>query len=280
VKARAVAAVLAAVILAACSPRGPQTVTPGGTPSPAPAVAPNAERVDLLILGAASLRRVLEAVEEAYEAAHPGTTITISTDSSAALATQIELGAPADVFLSADTVNAQRLVDAGLADGEPVVFAENRLTIIVPTGNPAGIASPADLARPGLRIVAAGEEVPITKYAAELVANLAGEPGYPSDFAAAYEANVVSREDNVKAVVAKIELGEGDAGIVYVTDAAASGEVETVAVPDRANVRAHFAGVVIEASRHRDAARAFLAWFAGPAGQAILARFGFLPPAK
>jgi molybdate transport system substrate-binding protein len=279
-KARAVAAVLAAVILAACSPRGPQAVAPGETPSPAPAAAPNAERVDLLILGAASLRRVLEAVEEAYEAAHPGTTITIWTDSSAALATQIELGAPADVFLSADTVNAQRLVDAGLADGEPVVFAENRLTIIVPTGNPAAIASPADLARPGLRIVAAGEEVPITKYAAELLANLAEEPGYPSDFAAAYEANVVSREDNVKAVVAKIELGEGDAGIVYVTDAAASGEVETVAVPDRANVRAHFAGVVIEASRHRDAARAFLAWFAGSAGQAILARFGFLPPAQ
>jgi molybdate transport system substrate-binding protein len=280
VKARAVAAVLAAVILAACSPTGRQTVTPGGTPSPDAAASPSAERVDLLILGAASLRRVLEAVEEPYEAAHPGTTITIWTDSSAALATQIELGAPADVFLSADTVNAQRLVDAGLAAGEPVVFAENRLTIIVPTGNPAGIASPADLARPGLRIVAAGEEVPITTYAAELVANLAQEPGYPSDFAAAYAANVVSREDNVKAVVAKVELGEGDAGIVYVTDAAASGEVETVAVPDRANVRAHFAGVVIEASRQRDAARAFLAWLAGPAGQAVLARFGFLPPAK
>jgi molybdate transport system substrate-binding protein len=253
-------------------------VTPGGTPSPDAAASPNAERVDLLILGAASLWRVLEAVEEAYEAAHPATTITISTDSSAALATQIELGAPADVFLSADTVNAQRLVDAGLADGEPVVFAENRLTIIVPTGNPAGITSPADLAKPGLRIVAAGEEVPITTYAAELVANLAQEPGYPSEFAAAYEANVVSREDNVKAVVAKVELGEGDAGIVYVTDAAASGEVETVAVPDRANVLARLAGVVIGDSLHRDAARAFLDWFTGPAGKGILAGFGFLPP--
>jgi molybdate transport system substrate-binding protein len=269
---------VAAAFLAACSPSGPATVTPGGTPSPAAAASPNAERVELLILGAASLRSVLEVAEEAYEAAHPGTTVTISTDSSAALATQIELGAPADVFLSADTVNAQRLVGAGLAAGEPVVFAENRLTIIVPTGNPAGIASPADLARPGLRIVAAGDEVPITRYAAQLVANLAEEPGYPSGFVSAYSANVVSREDNVKAVVAKIELGEGDAGVVYVTDAAASSEVETVAVPDRANVPASFAGVVIEASAHLDAARAFLGWFAGPAGQAILAEFGFLPP--
>lgn len=277
-KAGAVVALLAAVTLGACSPSGPEAGT--ATASPAAGASPNAEQVDLMILGAASLRNVLEVAEEAYEAAHPGTSVTISTDSSAALATQIELGAPADVFLSADMVNAQRLVDAGLAAGEPVVFAENRLTIVVPSGNPAGIASPADLARPGVRIVAAGDEVPITRYAAQLVANLAEEPGYPSDFAVAYAANVVSREDNVKAVVAKVELGEGDAGIVYVTDAAASGDVETVAVPDRANVRAHFAGLVIEASAHRDAARAFLAWFAGPAGQAILAGFGFLPPAQ
>ena len=94
-----------------------------------------------------------------------------------------------------------------------------------------------------------------------------------------YDANVVSKEDNVKAVVTKIELGEGDAGIVYVTDAAASDKVTTVTVPDEANVPATYAGVVVKASPNQGAATAFLDWLAGPAGQAILAEFGFLPPA-
>jgi molybdate transport system substrate-binding protein len=231
----------------------------------------------LTVLGAASLKGALETAEAAYEAAVPGTTLTFSTDSSSALRTQIEQGARADVFLSADSTNPQKLVDAGLAAGDPVPFAGNALTIIVPTDNPAGIASPADLASAGVKIVAAGDEVPITKYADQLVGNLAGLDGYPADFAARCAANVVSREDNVKAVVAKIELGEGDAGIVYVTDAKASTRVETIGVPDEANVLVTYAGVVVKASEHAEAARTFLDWFAGPRGQAILAEFGFLP---
>ena len=143
------------------------------------------------------------------------------------------------------------------------MFAGNKLTIIVPTDNPAGLTSPADLAKTGLKVIAAGDEVPITKYATQLVDNLAKEPGYPADFAAAYAANVVSKEDNVKAIVAKIELGEGDAGIVYVTDATASDKVATVEVPDGANVPATYAGVVVKASPNQEAATAFLDWFAG-----------------
>ena len=204
--------------------------------------------------------------------------MTVSTDSSSALETQIEQGAPADVFLSADTTNPKKLVDAGLADGAAVTFAGNKLTVIVPTANPAGIATPADLAKPGVKVIAAGDEVPITKYATQLVDNLAKEAGYPDDFAAKYTANIASREDNVKAVVAKIELGEGDAGIVYVTDARASAKVTTIDVPDSANVPATYAGVVVKASRNVAAAKAFLDWFAGPDGQAILGAFGFLPP--
>ena len=184
-----------------------------------------AAAVDLTIYGAASLKGALEKAKTAYEAAVPGTTLTISTDASSALATKIEQGAPADVFLSADTKNPQELVDKGLTDGPAVDFAGNKLTVIVPADNPAGITTPADLAKAGVKIIAAGDEVPITKYATQLVDNLAKEPGYPADFAAAYAANIVSKEDNVKAVVAKIELGEGDAGIVYVTDAAASTKV-------------------------------------------------------
>jgi molybdate transport system substrate-binding protein len=120
--------------------------------------------------------------------------------------------------------------------------------------------------------------VPISRYAARLVDDLAKEPGYPADFAAAYDANVVSKEDNVKAVIAKIELGEGDAAIVYATDAKASDKVRSIDVPDAANVPATYDGVVVKASTNATAARAFLDWFAGPEGQAILDRFGFLPP--
>ena len=234
--------------------------------------------LELTVFGAASLKGVLDKAKAAYETAYPGTTVTVSTDSSSALEMQIEQGAPADVFLSADTTNPKKLVDGGFADGAAVTFAGNKLTVIVPTANPAGIKTPADLAKPGVKVIAAGPEVPITKYATQLVGNLAKEAGYPADFAAKYAANVASKEDNVKAVVAKIELGEGDAGIVYVTDAKASNKVTPIDVPDTANVPATYAGVVVKASKNAAAAKTFLDWFAGPGGQAILSEFGFLPP--
>jgi molybdate transport system substrate-binding protein len=255
--------VLAAISLLGCG------VT-GAPPTPSPA---------LTVYGAASLRNVLEDVRAAYESAVPGTALTISTDSSAALVTQIEQGAPADVFLSADTSNPQKLVDGGLADDEAVVFAGNELTIIAPADDQAAVTGPFDIAREGVRVVAAGDAVPITRYATQLVENLAAEPGAPVDFVARYLANIVSREDNVAAVRTKIELGEGDAAIIYVTDAAASDRVTTIEVPDSANVRASYAAVVIRDSPNVEAARAFLDWLVGPDGQAILARSGFLPPA-
>jgi molybdate transport system substrate-binding protein len=255
-----------AVVLVACS-SGTAASPSAGSPS-----------VDLTIFAAASLKGALDKAKAAYETANPGTTLTISTDSSSALETQIEQGAPADVFLSADTTNPQKLVDKSLADGTPVTFAGNKLTVIVPTSDPAGIATPADLAETGVKVIAAGDEVPITKYATQLVGNLAKETGYPADFAARYAANIASREDNVKAVVAKIELGEGDAGIVYVTDATASSKVTQIDVPDTANVPATYAGVVVKASKDAAAAHALLDWFAGPEGQAILGGYGFLPP--
>jgi molybdate transport system substrate-binding protein len=248
-------------------------------PAPTSATAPpSSTEVELTVYGAASLKGALEQAQAAYEAANPGTTLTLSTDSSSALETQIEQGAPADIFLSADTTNPKKLVDAGLADGAQVTFARNELTIIVPADNPAGVRSAADLAKAGVRVIAAGDEVPITKYATQLVDNLAREAGYPADFAAAYAANIASKEDNVKSVVVKIELGEGDAGIVYVTDAKASTNVATIDVPESARVPATYDGVVVKGSRNAAPAKAFLDWFAGPEGQAILGALGFLPP--
>ena len=268
---------------AACSSAGASPST-SAAPSVAPttaasaSAAPSAAAVELTIYGAASLKGALEEAKAAYETANPGTTVTLSTGSSSALETQIEQGAPADLFLSADTANPKKLVDAGLTDGAALTFAGNKLTIIVPTANPGGITTPADLAKAGVKVIAAGDEVPITKYATQLVDNLAKEAGYPADFAAKYTANIASKEEDVKAVVAKIELGEGDAGIVYVTDAKASTKVTTVDVPETANVPATYAGVIVKASKNAAAARLFLSWFAGPDGQAILSGFGFLPP--
>ena len=279
------AASLAAIVLvlAACSSSAtplpttaPATATPTSVAMATPAPA-TAAPVNLTIYGAASLKAALAKAQTAYSAANPGATLTISTDSSTALETKIEQGAPVDVFLSADTANPQKLVDKGLAAGSVTKFAGNLLTVIVPTANPAGIKTPADLAKSGVKVIAAGDTVPITKYANQLVANLAKQPGYPADFVSEYTANIVSKQDNVAAVVAQIELGEGDAGIVYVTDAKTSTKVATIAVPAAANVPATYSGVVVKASANPAAAQAFLAWFAGPDGQAILASFGFLP---
>ena len=212
--------------------------------------------------------------------AHPGITLTISTDSSTALETKIEQGAPADVFLSADTRNPQTLVDRGLASGDVTNFTGNLLTVIVPTDNPAGITTPADLANGGVKIIACAEGVPIQKYTSTLLDNLAKVAGYPADFAAKSTANVVSKEDNVGAIVTKVGLGEGDAGVVYVTDARTSDRVATVDVPAEANVPATYGWVVVKVSRSQGAADAFMSWLAGADGQAILASFGFQPPAS
>ncbi len=237
------------------------------------------EPVELTVFAAASLAPALEEVEVAYERANPGIALVVATDSSATLATQIVQGAPADAFLSADEVSPDRLIRGGFAVGPAVPFAGNSLVVIVPAENPARIRTPADLARPGVRVIGAGDQVPITRYADEVVRNLADLAGYPATFPVEYARNVVSREDNVAAIAARIQLGEGDAGIVYRTDAAASQDVEIVAISDAANVRATYTAVIVAGSRHKDEARAFLDWLVGPDGAAILARFGFVGPA-
>jgi molybdate transport system substrate-binding protein len=263
---------LLAGALVACS--GGQATT-----SLVPTSSTSAAGATLTVFAAASLKSVLDSINAVYVHVHPEIELTVSTDSSAGLETQIEQGAPADLFLSADAASPQKLADAGLAAGAPVVFAGNQLVIIVPPGNPADITSPMDLARPGVRIVAAGDSVPITKYASQLVANLAGEADDPPGFAAAYAANVVTKQDNDGAVVTQIQVGQGDAAIVYATDARSASNVVTVNLPADVNVVASDAGVVVKTSSKQVAAKAFLDWLRSDEGQAVLARFGFLPPA-
>lgn len=241
---------------------------------PAPTASAGAA-TELTVFAAASLRDPVVAVAAAYEA-ESAVRLVVATDSSTTLRVQVEQGAHADVFLSADTANPASLAASGLVDGAVVAFAGNRLAIVVPAGNPARIASPADLGRPGVEIVAAGDGVPITAYATTLLGRLADLPGYSRDLPTAYASNVVTREDNVRAVMAKIELGEGDAAIVYATDAAGSEAVEAIPIPVAANVTARYAGCVLAGVADRAAAHAFLAWLAGPGGQGVLASFGFV----
>jgi molybdate transport system substrate-binding protein len=265
-----------ALALAACSPSASASPSTSAEPTATPEA--SVEAFDLTIFGAASLTDALAEIETTYEAATPGANLVISTESSATLRTQIEEGAPADVFLSADTSNPDALAEAGLTAGDPVPYAGNSLALVVPDANEAGISSPADLATAGVQIIAAGPEVPITGYAAEVVATLAELPDYPAGFADAYAANVVSEEENVRGVLNRIELNEGDAGFVYQTDALGSSEVTAIEIPEAANTHATYAGCVIAGSAHEAQAEAFLAWLTGPDGQAILADFGFVAP--
>lgn len=261
-------------VVAACS--GADTATPTAPPVSAPA---STAAGSLTIYAASSLTAAFTEMKTAYQTANPGVTLTLSFGASSTLETQIEQGAPADVFASADTSNPQKLVGKSLAAGAITTFAGNLLTVIVPPANPAGIKTPADLARTGLKFVAAGDTVPITKYANMLLANLAKQPSYPAGFVAAVSANIVSKEDNVAAVVSKIELAEGDAAIVYVTDASTAGsKVTTITVPTAANVPATYGAVAVKASSNAAAAAAFISWLVSPGGQAILAKYGFLPP--
>jgi molybdate transport system substrate-binding protein len=219
----------------------------------------------LVVLAAASLTEGLREAASAFESRHPGLTVQPSFAGSPTLAHQIEEGAPADVFASADEATMQRLVDGGHVAGPPAVFARNRLAIVVPPGNPKSIRSLADVARPGLVIVLCAPTVPAGRYAREAFAK------------AGVAVPRASEEADVKAVVTKVRLGEADAGIAYTTDVhAAAGAVDGVALPDAHDVIARYPVAVLREARNRSAAEAFVAFLTSEDGARILARFGFL----
>jgi molybdate transport system substrate-binding protein len=228
-----------------------------------PAIA--ADSSTLVVLAAASLGEALRDAAAAFESKHPGLTVQPSFAGSPTLAHQIEEGAPADVFASADEATMQRLVEGGLVAGSPTIFTRNRLAIVVPAGNPKGIHALADLGRSGLVVVLCAPAVPAGRYAREAFAK-AGV-GVPR----------ASEEADVKAVVTKVRLGEADAGIAYTTDVrAAAGAVDGVALPEAHDVIARYPVAVLRDARNRGAAEAFVAFLASEDGARILARFGFL----
>ena len=181
------------------------------------------------------------------------------------LTAQLTQGAEADVFASADKTQMKTLLDAGLIAGAPEVFAHNRLEIAVAKGNPKGIHSLADLARPGLVVVLADPSVPAGKYAQQALAK-ANVTVHPA-----------SLEPQVTAVLSKVALGEADAGIVYVSDVVTSQKVQGVPIPDSQNVVADYPIAALKNAQHNSTADAFIAFVLAPDGQSILKAAGFEP---
>ncbi len=221
----------------------------------------------MTVFAAASLTEAFTDIGTALGAGDPGLSVTYSFAGSGALVTQVQQGAPADVVATADTASMARLVDAGLVE-TPTTFARNQLQILVGPGNPLGIASLADLARPDLKVVLGDETVPAGKYAAQALQG-AGVTVAP-----------VSYEADVKAAVAKVTLGEADATIVYVTDVVAAGaRGRGVAIPDAQNVVAEYPIAVVKATGNHAGAVAFVDAVVRGAGQDALRQRGFLPAA-
>jgi molybdate transport system substrate-binding protein len=181
------------------------------------------------------------------------------------LTAQLTQGAQADVFASADAAHMKTLQDAGLLDGPPQVFAHNRLEIAVERGNPKGIHSLSDLARPGLVVVLADPSVPAGKYAQQALAK------------ASVAVHPASLETQVTGVLSKVGLGEADAGIVYVSDIVTSGKVDGVMIPDSQNVIADYPIAALKGAQHKGAANSFVAFVVSPDGQSILKAAGFQP---
>jgi molybdate transport system substrate-binding protein len=233
----------------------------------------------LTVYAAASLTESFEDIGKLFEQQHPGTTVLFNFAGSQQLVLQLQQGAAADVFASADSIWMQVASDSGLLAGDPVLFAHNRLVVIVPKSNPGRIDRLEDLSRRGVKLVLAADAVPAGRYSRQALRNLAQAPGFPVDYVRSTLANVVSNEQNVRGVVTKVQVGEADAGIVYrsdVTDAVGR-VVKTIAIPDSMNVLANYPLAVVRGSRLGDLAREFVALVTSPEGQAVLQRYNFSP---
>ncbi|MFD6225476.1 molybdate ABC transporter substrate-binding protein [Streptomyces sp. NPDC060232] len=266
IRRRAVAAsALTAALLAgltACGSGDGKPAAPGsGSADPSASAAP---RASLTVLAASSLTDVFKTAGAAYEKARPGTKVTFSFAGSQELAAQVRQGAPADALVTADT----RTMDGLRAEtGEPEIIAKNRLVIAAGKGNPFKIDELKDLADTKLKVVLAAPEVPVGRYG-RLILD-----------AQKIEVKPVSQEPNVRAVLGKVEMGEADAGLVYRTDSARSGDkVVTVEIPDEQNAVAAYPAATLKQSKHTDAAAAFVAWLSTPEAQKIFQDAGFQQP--
>ena len=239
-----------------------------------------ADKDELVVFAAASLTDSFKNIGKQFEEQNKDVTVTFNFGASNQLRLQIEQGAAADVFASANMKEMDTAVKGGLvAQDKAQVFARNRLVVIVPKQNPAKIETLKDLSKPGIKLVLAHENVPVGKYSLELFAKASGQAAYGADFKEKVLANVVSHEESVKAVVSKVQLANADAGIAYISDVTekASKEISAIDVPDDVNLVATYPIAPLAKSKHSEAANKFVALVLSEAGQRALTDQRFLP---
>ena len=242
---------------------------------PAATAAPQGRSLN--VFAAASLTEAFTEIGTKFEAANSGVTVRFNFAGSQALRTQIEEGAPADVFASANQTEMDALItSAHVAEGTPQVFLTNKLVVILPADNPAALGNLESLTNSGVKIVLAAEEVPVGRYARQVLESMNRQFG--NDFSSTVLANVVSNEENVKQVLTKVQLGEADAGIVYTSDAVAAPELQTIEIPAELNVIAQYPIAPLADSSNSDLAEAFVAYVLSSDGQSVLEKWGFAPP--
>jgi molybdate transport system substrate-binding protein len=218
------------------------------------------------VLAAASLTEAFDKIGSQLHTLYPDLDVRFSFAGSPTLVAQIQQGAPADVFASADQTNMTRVVAGGFALTAPSVFAHNKLEIAVAAGNPKSISSVSDLARPSIKVDVCAPGVPCGSYATAVFGR------------AGIKVTPVSQEQDVRSVLTKVGLGEADAGIVYVTDVrSAGGRVQGVVIPDDLNTIAEYPIVELRSTQDDAAAKVFVRYVLGTQGQRVLAGLGFLP---
>ena len=235
----------------------------------------------LTVFAAASLAQVFTEMGEAFTAEYPGVQVVNNFAGSQQLAQQLDHGAPADVFASANQTQMEAAIAAGRVEsGRELIFARNRLVAIFPQDNPAGLDSLQELGMPGIKLVLAVGEVPVGAYSMQFLDNANTDGGFGPGYREAVLSNVVSYEENVQAVYSKVALGEADAGIVYATDVPLENPdgVGILEIPESINIMAEYPIGVIQDSARPDLAFAFVAFVLSPPGQGILSEYGFIPP--
>ena len=256
------------MLLASCgSSSSSGSTTPTSTPTPAP--------VTLNVFGAASLTAAFGEIKTKYESANPNVTVTYNFAGSNTLATQITQGAPADVFASADTKNMEKV---NTLVNTPQTFAKNKVVVIIPANNPGNIKTLHDLANKGVKIAVAGPSVPVGNYTLEVLSKMGQSSEYGPAYESAVKANFVTQETSVSGVVQKVELGEVDAGYVYVSDAYSAGsKVSSIDIPDQYNILADYPIATVKDSKNLSTAESYVQYVLSPDGQAILAKYHFIP---
>ncbi|MBC8163993.1 MAG: molybdate ABC transporter substrate-binding protein [Roseiflexaceae bacterium] len=263
------------------APTTAPTIAPTAAPTAAPTEAPTeaaATASELTIFAAASLTDAFEEIATAFEAANPGTEITYNFAGSQQLAAQLNEGAPADVFASANGRQMEVAIEGTrVVSGTQKAFVRNRLVVITPKDNPAGITTLQDLAKPGLKLILADAAVPVGQYSLDFLGKASATAEYSESYSPTVLANVVSFEDNVRSVLTKVALGEGDAGIVYTTDAALDADnIGQIAIPDALNTIASYPIALVADSANATLAQAFIDYVLGPEGQQTLVKYGFI----